>query len=153
MSIALSSAGVLLKYASEDTKGTRPTTGYTTIQGIKSIPDLNPEPSQLETTDLGETEYKTYIAGLKDVGGALSFSANNHADFQSAWDTLVSAYDTAIQADKSVWFEIYIPNFKSFYFKGEPVKLGLSSIEVDSVLEIDAYIVPSGIEGWGTSST
>lgn len=153
MSIALSSAGVLLKYAPEATKGTRPTTGFTTIKGIKSIPDLNPEPSQLETTDLSEIEYRTYIAGLKDTGGALSFGANNHADFQDAWGDVVDAYETASADDKAVWFEIYIPNFKSFYFKGEPVKLGLSGIEVDSVLEINAYVVPSGIEGWGTSST
>lgn len=153
MSIALSSAGVLLKYASEATKGTRPTTGFATIKGIKSIPDLNPEPSQLETTDLSEKEYRTYIAGLKDTGGALSFGANNHADFQNAWNDVVDAYETASADDKALWFEIYIPNFKSFYFKGEPVKLGLSGIEVDSVLEINAYVVPSGIEGWGTSST
>lgn len=153
MSIALSSAGVLLKYAPEVTKGTRPTTGFTTIDGIKSIPDLNPEPSQLETTDLSETEYKTYIAGLKDVGGALSFGANNHADFQNAWNDVIDAYVTASADDKALWFEVYIPKFKSFYFKGEPVKLGLSGIEVDSVLEINAYVVPSGIEGWGTSST
>ena len=74
--IQLSTAGVTLLYAAEATAGTRPTTGYEKISEIKSIPELNPEPDNLETTTLEETERKTYVPGLKDIGGALSFTAN-----------------------------------------------------------------------------
>ena len=56
MANELSTAGVLVKYIVEETGGTRPTTGYTTIPNIKSTPDINPEPSGLDVTDLSATE-------------------------------------------------------------------------------------------------
>ena len=76
MGIALSTAGVTVGYAVETVKGTRPTSGYTLIPDIKEVPEMNPEPETLETTTLAETEFKTYIEGLKDLGGALAFTAN-----------------------------------------------------------------------------
>ena len=64
MAINLSTAGVKLAYAVEETAGARPASGYTRIYGAKSTPSLNPSPDTLETTTLDETEYKTYIDGL-----------------------------------------------------------------------------------------
>lgn len=154
MAIELSSAGVSLQYAVEETAGTRPTSGYTTIKGIKAIPDFNPEPSSLETTDLSQLEWKTYIPGLKDPGGALAFTANLTEDFRTDWKTLSDAYDTAAETNKKIWFAVVIPGLKdSFFFAGEPSPLGMSAIEVDSVLEIDAYITPTQFEGWATKPT
>lgn len=153
MANEISTAGVLLKYAVESTAGTMPTTGFTTIPGIKSIPDFNPEPSTLEVTDLSDETWKRYIDGLKDPGGALAFGANLTTGFATAWETLVLAAATAKESGKACWFEIYIPNFKSFYFAGTPSELGMSAIEVDSILEVDAYIVPNQVAGWDTSST
>jgi len=150
----LSTAGVLVKYAVEQTAGTRPTTGYKTIPNIKSIPDLNPEPSTLEVTDLSDTEWKRYIPGLKDPGGALSFGANNTDAFQADWDALVEAAETAKAANKSTWFEIWIPGIaKSFFFAGIPSPLGLAAMDIDAVLEINAYISPNEVEGWAAKST
>lgn len=154
MAIELSSAGVSVQYAVEATAGTRPTAGYTKIPGIKSTPDLNPENSALDVTDLGDTEYKRYIAGLKDVGGTIAFTANNTEAFHTAWAAIVSAYETAIESDKGMWFAIVIPGLtKAFYMKVEPKELGLNAIEVDSVLEIDAYVAPQQIIGWDTKPT
>ena len=51
MSIQLSTAGVTMKYAVEATSGTRPTTGYTEVPELKAIPEMNPEPDTLETTN------------------------------------------------------------------------------------------------------
>lgn len=154
MAIDLSTAGVTVQYAAETTAGTKPTTGYTKIPGIKAIPDLNPEPSGLDTTTLEAEEWKTYIQGLKDPGGAIQFTANNTEEFQTAWATLVEAYNTAIAADKEVWFAVIIPGLtKSFYFSGKPSDLGLSAIEVDAVLEIQPYITPHQIGGWSTKPT
>ena len=62
--INLSTAGVQLAYAVEATAGTRPSTGFTRIHGIKSTPSLNPAPETIEATTLDETEYKTYVNGL-----------------------------------------------------------------------------------------
>lgn len=152
--VDLSTAGVQLKYCVETTAGTRPTAGYTALTGVKSIPDINPEPNSLETTTLDETEWKTYIPGLKDPGGALSFGANNTEQFQTDWAALVSAYTTAKADGKSTWFAVVIPGLtNAFYFAGAPVPLGLSGIETDSVLEISGYISPTKIVGWDTKPT
>ena len=85
MAINLSTAGVQLWYAVEASAGTRPTSGYTRIYGIKSTPSLNPAPDTLETTTFDETEYKTYIDGLKDLGGALEFTFNLTEALNTAW--------------------------------------------------------------------
>lgn len=152
--IDLSTAGVSLQYAIETTVGTRPTTDFYLITGIKSIPDLNPEPGSLETTTLDETEWRTYIPGLKDVGGALAFGANNTERFQGGWATLVEIAETAKEAGNAVWFAVVVPGLtKAFYFSGMPSPLGLSAIEVDSVLEVEAYITPTNVAGWQDAPT
>lgn len=152
--IDLSSAGVSLQYCVESTSGTRPTSGYTKIPGIKSIPDMNQAPSNLETTTLDETEYKTYIPGLKDPSGAMQFGANNSETFHTIWGNLVDAYENAAKTNKALWFAIVIPGLsKAFYFAGEPSPLGMSAIGVDAVLEISPYITVSKIEGWQAKPT
>ena len=153
MALEISTAGVSVKYAVEATAGTRPTTGYTAIPNIKATPDFNPEPSTLEVTDLSDLVWKRYIAGLKDPGGALTFTANLTSAFKTAWETLVSAYETALETSKATWFEIAVPTVGSFYFAGIPSELGINAMEVDAVAEIDVYVTPNQIEGWSTSST
>lgn len=153
MANEFSTAGIVVKYAVESTAGTRPTTNYTKIPGIKSTPDFNPEPSTLQVTDLSDTEWHRYIRGLKDTGGAAAFLANLTSEFQSAWEALVTAAETAFASSKATWFEISIPNFDSFYFAGMPSPLGASAFEVDAVAEVNAYVVPNQLHGWDTAST
>lgn len=154
MAIELSSAGVTVQWAAETTAGQRPTTGYTKINGIKSTPDLNPETDSLEVTDLSDTEWKRYIGGLKDVGGDMAFGANNTEQFQTDWANLVTAYNEGAASNKELWFAIVIPGLtKAFYVSVVPQPLGLSAIEVSSVLEIDAYASPKKIEGWAAKPT
>lgn len=151
--MALSTAGVFLKYCVEATAGTRPTSGYTSVAGIKSTPDINPEPSQLDTTDLSATEYRTYTQGLKDLSVA-SFTANDTDAFDTAWGTLVSAYASALADGKAIWFEIgHTSKTKSTFFTGIPSALGESAHEVDGVLEINAYVTITKMEGRATAST
>ena len=152
--IALTTAGVTLGYAVETQAGTRPSTGYTVIHDIKEIPDFNPEPESLETTDLEATEYKTYTEGLKDVGGALGFLANFTQDLQTAWDALVTAAAEAEKNSKKTWFEIKHPKLTdSVFFTGKPSKMGLPSMSVNSVLETTVYITPTGEPQWDTKTT
>lgn len=152
--IALSTAGVTIGYAVEATKETRPTSGYTQIPDIKETPDFNPEPETHETTDLEQTEYKTYVAGLKDVGGALGFTANFTQKLQDVWETLVGEYETARAEGKRVWFEIKHPKLdKSVYFAGEPSRMGLPAMSANSVLETTVYITPNDEPVWDTKST
>ena len=145
MAINLSTAGVQLQYAVETTAGTRPTTGYTRIKGIKSTPSLNPSPDALETTTLDELEYKTYIDGLKDVGGAIEFTFNLTEELITAWDALMEAYETGKTTGKATWFTIVVPGLTdSFYFTGNPSSMGLPETSVNTVLEITNYITPVG---------
>lgn len=142
--INLSTAGIFLAYAAESTAGTRPTGAYTKITGAKSTPSLNPSPETLETTTLDETEYKTYIDGLKDLGGALEFTFNLTEELITQWGTLMTAYETAKAANKAIWFTIVIPGLtNSFYFTGNPSEMGLPETSVSSVLEITNYITPT----------
>lgn len=154
MGIALSTAGVTVGYATEATAGTRPTTGYKVIPDIKEIPEMNPEPETLETTTLAATEYKTYIEGLKDLGGALSFTANYTAELETEWSALVTAYNTAKTSGKSIWFEVKHPSLtKSVFFTGQPSAMGLPGMSVNSVLETNLYITPTNAPVWETKTT
>lgn len=147
MAINLSTAGIHLYYAVEKTKGTRPTAkaDYKDLLGVKSTPDLNPAPDTLETTTLNETEWKTYIDGLKDMGGALEFTFNLTQELVELWDALMEAYEAAKATGLATWFLIDIPGLdEGFYFPGNPSSMGLPAAEVSSVLEITNRITPTG---------
>lgn len=147
MAINLSTAGIHLYYAVEETKGTRPTTkaSFTDLVGVKSIPSMNPAPETLETTTLNETEYKTYIDGLKDLGGALEFTFNLTQELKDMWDTLMEAYEAAKATEKATWFLIDIPGLtEGLYFTGNPSSMGIPEAGVNAVLEITNYITPTG---------
>ena len=156
MSNALSTAGVKVFAGVETTAGTRPTalSAYTEIADVKEVPELNPEPSTLDSTTLAETEYKTYIAGLKDLGGAISFTANFTNELKTTWDKVVDEYKTASSASKAMWFCIVHPDLtKAVYFKGSPSAMGLPAMSVDSILETNLYIVPSSAPQWEAKPT
>lgn len=147
MAINLSTAGIHLYYAVEATAGTRPTSksDYTDLVGVKSIPSMNPAPETLETTDLNQTEYKTYIDGLKDLGGALEFIFNLTQDLVTMWGELMEAFEAAKAANKATWFLIDIPGLEEgLYFPGNPTSMGIPEAAVSSVLEITNYITPTG---------
>lgn len=158
MANEISTAGVKVYYGVGVTRPTSYKDGnnnnlYILIPNIKSTPDLNPEPSNLDVTDLSDTEWKRYIPGLKDPGGSLAFTANNTNAFQTAWANLMSAY-TGRASGESMWFVIVIPGLtKSFYFSGIPSDLGLKGMEVDAVAEVDCYITPNQISGWAAAPT
>lgn len=154
MANEISTAGVTINYAFEAVAGTRPETGYQRIPCIKATPDLNPEPSSLEVTDLNDTEWKRYIPGVKDPGGALGFTANNTNEFQAAWLTLCYLAEIARGDGLSTWFEIKIPGLDtSFYFAGIPSALGVIGMEPDSVAEVTAYVSPNDVHGWDDEPT
>lgn len=153
MANELSTAGVLLKYKAESTAGTKPTGAFTVIPNIVSTGEINSEPDNLEVTDLSDTVWRRYIPGLKDPGGAITFTANLTSAFRTAWETLVTAASTALAANKAMWFEIMVPSVGSFYFTGVPDALGINAYDINSVNQVDVHIVPNTIEGWGNSSS
>lgn len=152
---AVSTAGMLVKYAVETTKGTRPTTGYTLIPGVKAIPAIFNDPNMLQSTPLSATKNHTYIRGLDDSGGSIQLTVNDYEEFRTAWENCVSAY-AALTGGKTMWFEIAYQdgsNLDSFYFPGEPLALGFGGAEVDSVLENNMNIAPQGDYTFAAAST
>lgn len=153
MSERFSTAGMLLVYAVESTAGTRPTTGYVKIPEVKSMPSFNPAPETIQSTTLEETEYHTYVEGLKDLGGALEFGANLTAALISAWETCNTAHDE-LTGGKAMWFAVVHPKLeKAVFFKGDPSPLGLNEATVGSMAETTLYITPNSAPEWQTKPT
>lgn len=177
MSIALASHGVRVYYGVieeskiDDKKNTIDITGLKLeeIPEVKSIPSLSPTPDTLETTPLANEEYKTYINGLKDLGGALEFTANLTQDLLDMWNkssedtelttakTVMGKYEllsTAEGKGKELVLCIVHPKLtNAVYFPFEPASLGLPEITVNTVLEATLAITPIGEVVWGTKPT
>jgi len=146
MANAVSTAGMLLNYCVETSAGTRPSTGYTNIPGCKAIPALFNDPNTLQSTPLSAKKNHTYIEGLGDSGGAVAITVNDYSAFRTAWEACVTAY-AGLTGGKEMWFEVAYPagsGLQSFYFPGKPLPLGFGGAEVDSVLENNANILPTG---------
>lgn len=146
MANAVSTAGMVVNYAVESSAGTRPTSGYVNIPGCKAIPAIFNDPNMLQSTPLSATKNHTYIEGLNDSGGSIALTVNDYKAFRDAWGTCISAY-AALTGGKQMWFEIAYQTgsqLDSFYFPGEPLALGFGGAEVDSVLENNANIAPTG---------
>ena len=151
MALEFNTIGVKLKWASESTKGSRPTSGFVQIPDIKSTPAIDINPSKIEVSNL-EDEYRRYIDSIKDVGDSFDFTANLTANLKQKWASCVAAANAAWVSQKATWFEISIPNFDSFYFAGIPSELGINEMGVDAVIESTLHIVPNQIGGWATAS-
>lgn len=155
MANAVSTAGMLVKYAVETTAGTRPTSGYTTIPGVKAIPEIFNDPNMLQSTPLSAEKNHSYIPGLNDSGGSIQLTVNDYAAFRTAWDACITAYE-GLTGGKTMWFEIAYQDgsdLESFYFPGEPLPLGFGGAEVDSVLENNLNIAPQGDYLFAAAST
>ena len=145
MSERFSTAGMWLGWAAEATANTRPTGAYTVIPEVKSMPSFNPSPETIQSTTLLETEYHTYVKGLKDLGGALEYGANLTDDLIDAWDDLLEAFDTAVAAGKHIWFVVAHPYLaQATFFTGDPSSIGLNEASVGGMAETTLYITPTG---------
>lgn len=152
MAIPISSIGIKVSYTFEAVAGTRPTTGFIHLEGIKEIPELSPAPDTLETTTFDNLEYKTYINGLKDLGGSLSFAANFSQELFDKWNGeggVFETYETNKAVGKSMWLSIDIPGIdKACMFTVEPSKIGVPGVGVNEVMEVNLNITPTGEPTW-----
>ena len=150
----MTTAGIKLKYIVEATAGTRPTSGYTEIPDVISLPAMDSAPEALECTPLSETVWKRYVLGLKDPGSNVDIEANDTTAFRSAWSTMMTASATGASANpaKATWFEIAIPGRDSFYFSGKPASLGFAGASINSVMTIHGYVVPNVVSGFASAS-
>ena len=158
MSIAITSIGVKVSYAFEESKGEgRPTTGYKKLPEIKEIPEMNPTPDTLETTSMDNKEYKTYVDGLKDLGGALTFTANftqELYDLYNGEDGITATWETAKSEGREMYLCIDVPGLSEACFLSvTPSKLGLPGASVNTVMEVSLYFTPAGEPVWGAKPT
>ena len=158
MAIPITSIGVKVSYAFESTAGTRPTTGYNLIPGVKSIPEMNPQPDTLETTSFDNLEFKTYTDGLKDLGGVLDFDTNLTQELYDLWMTastgVIALWDAAKAAGKAMYLCIDIPGLdKSCFISVIPSKIGLPGVGVNEVFPYTLHFTPVGEPLWDADPT
>ena len=147
--IDLSTIGIRLGYAVETEAGVMPE-AFKWIKGAKSLPEVNSEPETIESTTFDELQFRTYIDGLQDTGGALAIGMNQTDDLLKTWDDgIYQEYATAKETGKSTWWVFWHPGLsKSFFFRGNPAKLGWGGAEVNALLETNVYVTPVGDIGW-----
>lgn len=149
--IDLSTAGIRVGYAYETTAGTKPSS-FTNLANPKSIPDMNPTPNALDITSLNDTEWKRYMEGLKDIGGAVGITFGMSQEFFDNWETLCETTETNKASNKRTWMVFYVPGLdKSFYMTVDPSKMGMPAAEVDAVLDVTVNVLPTGEIGWDTA--
>lgn len=139
-------------YAAESTAGTRPTTGYTMLERCVSVGALQITNENLDATAL-EDEIKRYVAGIGDTGGSTALTFNLTSGTTTEIEAMISAYNTAKEANKEMWFEVWSPYLtKAFFFKGEPPqKIGMPEIGVNTVLQVEVPITVSDYHGLDTA--
>lgn len=143
MSQRVTTAGMYLCWAAETTAGTRPTTGYTVIPEIKSMPDLNQEPNAIDSTTLLETENETSEPGLKSVG-VLTYGANMTDDLEEIVEDLIAAQEEAAEAGKRIWYAEVNPKLKkASFFAGKMSNINFSEASVNAMGDTSIYITPS----------
>lgn len=128
------------------TQSTKPTIN-TEIFDIVSLGELSGTPDNLDASTL-KSEWREYIAGIKDTGGDFTLTANFTKAFLTSWNTLVSAAETAKAAGKATWFEITVTGLGTFDLTGDPVDLGLPAADINAVYQVTAHIVPTKVTGW-----
>lgn len=156
MAHELSTIGVELWYAVEQSAGVRPTSGYVQLVGLKSAPATGDAPNTLQVTDLDDP-YHRYVPGVQDVGGARAYTFNDTVDTRAAWNTMYAAYQAAAASGKAIWFEERFPQgqgeMDSFYFAGMPSPWTVNERGVDAVIEATGYITPNEVVGFASRST
>lgn len=144
-------AGIDFSWAA-GTAGNTPPSSWTHIPDITDIPEIgNSEPETYETTSLDNLEYKTYISGLKDTGGALGMTANDSPTFRTAWEAFV----TASKSENGAWASVAIPApiNQRMTFKAQATPLGFGGAGINSVLTTTAYITPLSEPVWSEISS
>ena len=91
----MTAAGMALKYAlPEASDGSRPTSGYTEIDGVKAIPAFGNDVPTLDATPLSATVNRVYAEDLRDSGGSIGITVNDAEAFRSSWTSVMTALST-----------------------------------------------------------
>lgn len=108
-----------------------PTSGWTKIPDIQSIPTLIGTPSNHDVTTIYDDQ-KTYIEGLADNGGTLAFKGFMTPELISENDKIIKS-----QASRDVWFRVGLPSplNKAYAWTGTSAILSNDEASPDNPLQ------------------
>jgi len=158
----ISTAGIKIKYATEATAGTRPTTGYleqapsTTLkiaEYVTGISGLGAEFEQYDVTPLAEESRHRYIKGLQNNDGNIQFNCNINPTSRTDWNAIVTAY-AALTGGKGMWWEITLPgDTQSVFFRAEPCEMRFPDVESAQAVQGAVQLIENQYAGWAAKST
>lgn len=88
----LSTIGVKFGWAVETTAGTKPT-AFEWVERCSKIAGITLTKDKIDVTCFEDT-IKQYIGGVSDTGGDWNLNFNGSATFVTAWNALITAYET-----------------------------------------------------------
>lgn len=153
--IEITTVGAKVLWATEVTAGQRPTTAFTELLGVSSAPAFDMTPETIDVSDLSDY-FTQYVPGRQDPGGDAQFTLNHSEAAIDAWETMVTAAETALADGKRLWFEYKYADpsaTRSYFFCARPVALGNGGMEQNAADTIPAHVIPNGEFGWYTAST
>lgn len=110
----VSTLGITFGYGVETTAGEKPTS-FTQLNRINSIGGISIEPETIDASAIEDFVERT-IAGRASTGGSFPVGVNFTPETLKEWRTLISAYKTAQEEQKRMWFETIIPGFNEAFF-------------------------------------
>ena len=110
----VSTLGITFGYGVETTSGTKPTT-FTQLNRMNSIGGISIEPETIDASALEDFVERT-VTGRASTGGSFPVSVNLTQETLEEWETLISAYKTAQEEQKRMWFQTIIPGFNRAFF-------------------------------------
>ena len=117
----LSTLGVRFGYAAETTAGVKPT-AYKWLERCNQISGIALETENIDASAL-EDYITRNIAGRQDTGGTWGVTFNMTDDVVTQLEAMISAYETAKEDGKQMWFEVWHPDMdKGFFVVAEPPK-------------------------------
>jgi hypothetical protein len=138
--MAQSTAGIKLYYGTSTVTDSVPAipSSWTEIPDIVSTPALNAAPAKLDSTTLAETEQKTYIKGLMDLGGSFEFTANMTPALIAA--AALAAVDPGTGYARGFSIVFPAPLSKRYWWTGELSTVAPGESSVDAVAQTTLYI-------------
>lgn len=146
--IECTTVGMKFAYCVETTAGTRPTTGYTVLNGIVSVGAITITQNPLQVTLPSEKKYR-YLKGKDDISGEVEVVMYNENTYTKGWEDMKTAADAARAAGKSTWF-VFQPDgdHKAFAFTASPGILGSGGLSDNMIYEINTSLTVEDIGGY-----
>lgn len=110
----LSTLGITFGYGVETTSGEKPAT-FKQLNRMNSIGGISIEPETIDASAIEDLVERT-VAGRASTGGSFPVGVNFTQETLEEWQALISAYQTAQESQKRMWFETIVPGLTDAFF-------------------------------------